>query len=167
MRDEMNAAIPSIVDITHLDPNKKPLEQIQFNFERQQMNPFMAAMRMQAQQQLMEKLMTDLKDKLIADAGGAAATDSTLVRAFDAEKDVLRRVLESGATRDERVDAMRKLAVIGESLNQAVIKVDGPRVPAVQNAPGFEVPSDPLNITPGTLTPPTLRTPILQPLIIR
>jgi hypothetical protein len=134
MRDEMNAAIPRIVDISNLDPHRTPLEQIQFNFDRPQITKEQYIAIMTQRQAELDTAINAIKDQLVLAAGGPRANDAALVRVFDARKDAARHTLENGSDADRKA-AMKTLALIGEALNRAVIQVDGAKVPTIVAPP--------------------------------
>src|SRR6185436_12784519 len=109
LRDEMNRALPQVIDMRNMDRGRTPLQQVGFNFLALMMEP---APPTAAEQQLQVQTVNMLRDRLILLAGGRErATRESLNRAFSQQKDSLRQTLKDG-TREQRKAAMEYLPLM-------------------------------------------------------
>lgn len=128
LRDDMNKALPQVIDLGHFDAKKTPLEQIVYDFEGVKNRPDPAPDTKRA-----ELIIGILSDRMIARAGGKEATTDDLVKTFREEKDFLRRVLDRG-TDSERKAAAEYLPLMAAAIKRAVRQVEGGGDPAVKPA---------------------------------
>jgi hypothetical protein len=130
LRDEMNRALPQVVDMRGMDAGRTPLQQAGFNFFALMLPP---AGPTAAEQQLKVQTVNMLRDRLIQQSGGRGrATHESLNRAFSQMKDSLRQTLKDG-TMDQRQEAMRQLPLMEHAIRLAVLEIDGvkPQPPPV------------------------------------
>ncbi len=137
LRDDMNRALPQVIDMRGMDPNKTPLQQVGFDFRaltQPQAPPSLS------QQIAQEQKTNALKDRLVAMAGGAHATPQTLDRAFSQLTDSLRATLHTGNPA-ERKAAMTDLSLMEDAVMRAAKQIEGPKAtPALSLPAGLTAP---------------------------
>lgn len=140
LKEEMNKALPKVVDLRDFDQSKSALEQVEFNFDQRPPTDAEIEAMIERAQIAHDQTVAALKTELINMAGGAGkANDESLGKAYDKRVDDLRHVLENG-NKDEREAAMKFLSVSFEALSEAVIQVDGAKPVPPQREINLQMP---------------------------
>lgn len=131
LRDDMNRALPQVIDMRGMDANRTPLQQVGFDFRALMREPLPPSL---AQQIAMEQRTNELRDRMVQMAGGTHATPQTLNRAFSQMTDSLRATLHTGNAA-ERKAAMNDLSLMEDAVMRAAKQIAGPgAAPATQPA---------------------------------